>query len=40
MEVIGSYRNKFLWEVLDNLVVEEGNDHDKIGLLGFDFNLF
>ena len=30
MEVVGSDGKKFLWEVVDNSVVEDGNDHVKI----------
>ena len=40
MEVVGSEKNKVLWEVVDNHVVEEPTDHEEIGLRGLDFNLF
>ena len=40
VEVVGSYGKNFLWGVLVNHIVEEVNDHDEIGLQGFDFNLF
>ena len=39
MEVSGSDGKKVLWEVVDDHVVEEGKEHDDIGLWGFDFNL-
>ena len=38
VEVVGSDGNNVLWEVVDNHVVEEKNDHDDIGPRGFDFN--
>ena len=38
MEVSGSERKKAPWYVKDNHVVEEGKEHDEIGLRGFDFN--
>ena len=40
MEVTGYDGKKFLWEVVDDHVVEEGKEHDEIGLWGFDFDLF
>ena len=40
VEVVGSDRKTFLWGVVDDHVVEEGNDHDEIRLLGFGFNFF
>ena len=40
VEVSGSDRKKVLWEMVDDRAVEEGKDYDKIGLRGFDFNLF
>ena len=40
MEVVGSDGKKVIWEVIENHAVEEENDYDKIGLRGFDFNLF
>ena len=38
MEVVGHDKNKVLWEVVDDHVVEEPTDHDEIGLWGFDIN--
>ena len=38
--MLGSDKKKFLWEVVDNHVVVEVNDHDEIGLWGFDINFF
>ena len=38
VEVSGSDGNKVLWGVVDAHVVEEGKEHDEIGLRGFDFN--
>ena len=38
--MLGSDKKKVLWEVVDNHVVVEVNDHDEIGLWGFDFNFF
>ena len=40
MGVSGSYGKKFIWEVVDDHVVEERKDHYDIGLQGFDFNSF
>ena len=40
MEVVGSNGKNVLWEVEDDHVVEEENDHDEIGLQGFGFNSF
>ena len=40
LEVVGSEKNKVLWEVVDNHVVEYPTDHDEIGLQGFDLNVF
>ena len=37
VEVVGYEGNKFLWEVLDDHFVEEGNDNYEIGLGGFNF---
>ena len=37
---VDSGGKKLILEVVDNHVVEEGNDHDKIVLRGFGFNLF
>ena len=31
---------KVIWKVVDNHVVEEGVEHEELGLRGFDFNLF
>ena len=36
--VVGHDKNKVLWEVVDDHVVEEPSDHEDIGLRGFDFN--
>ena len=36
----GSDENKFLWEVVDNHVDDDGKEHDEIGLRGFNFNFF
>ena len=33
-------RKKVIWEVGNNHVVEEGVEHEELGLRGFDFNLF
>ena len=38
VEVIGHYKKKVIWEVVDDHVVEEPTDHEEIGLRGFDFN--
>ena len=40
VQVVGHDGKKVLWEVVNYHVVEEVNDHYKIGLWGFDFNLF
>ena len=40
MEVVGHDGKKFLWEVLDDHVLGEATDHDEIGQLRFNFNLF
>ena len=40
MEVVGNDKKKVIWEVVDDHVVEEPTDHEDIGLLGFDFNVF
>ena len=40
MEVFDSDGKKVLWEVADNNVLEEENNHYEIGIQGFDFNLF
>ena len=39
VEVVGYDGNKILWEVIEDHVSEEENDHDEIGLQGFNFNL-
>ena len=38
MEVVGSERNKVIWEVVDDNVIKEENDHEEIGLWGFGFD--
>ena len=40
MEVSVSDGKKVIWEVVDNHVVDEGNNHDEIGLQGVDFGSF
>ena len=40
MEVVGQDGKRFLWEVVDDHVVEEPTDNDEIGLWEFDFNFF
>ena len=35
-----NYRKKVIWEVGNNHVVEEGVEHEELGLRGFDFYLF
>ena len=40
VEVDGHDRNKVIWEVLDDNVLEEATYHDEIVLWGFDFDLF
>ena len=40
MGVVGHDKKKFLWEVVENHVLEEPTDHEEIGLSGFDFNFF
>ena len=40
MEVVGFDFNKVIWEVIDDHIAEEENDHDETGLWGFDFNFF
>ena len=37
VEFFGSGRNKVIWEVVDDNVVEEGKYRDDIGIQGFDF---
>ena len=38
--IVNHAKNKVLWEVADDHVVEEPTDHEEIGLRGFDFNIF
>ena len=38
VEFVGNDKNKVLWEVVNDNVVEEPTDHEEIGLRGFDFN--
>ena len=40
VEVADKYRKKVIWEVVNDHVVEEGFEHEEIGLQGFGFNLF
>ena len=40
MEVSGYYGKRFVWEVVDNHVVEDKNDNYEIGIHVYDFNLF
>ena len=40
VEVVGHYKKKVLWVVVDDHVVEEPSDNEDIGLWGFDFNIF
>ena len=40
MEVSVYDGKRVLWEVVDHSVVEEGKEHDEIGLRKFDFNFF
>ena len=40
MEVVGHYKKKVIWGVVDDHVVEEPTDHEELGLWGFDFNYF
>ena len=40
VEVFGYDGKKFFWEVVDDHVIEEVNDHDEIALQGAYFNLF
>ena len=40
MKVVGHDRKKFIWEVVNDYVVEEPTDHDEIGLQGFDLKNF
>ena len=38
MEVVVNDKNKFLWDVVNDHVVEDPTDHEEIGLQGFGFN--
>ena len=40
VKVVGHDKKNFIWEVVDDHVVEEPTDHEEIGLWGFDFILF
>ena len=40
MEVVVHDKNKVLWEVVNDHMVEEPTDHEDIGLRGFGFNVF
>ena len=40
VEVNEKYGKKIIWEVLNNHMVEEGVEHEELGLQGFGFNLF
>ena len=40
VEVADKDGKKVIWEVVDDHVVEQGVEHEEIGLRGFDFNLF
>ena len=40
VEVVSHEKNKVLWGVVDDHVVEEPTDNEEIGLRGFDFNFF
>ena len=40
VEFVGHYKKEVLWEVVNNNVVEDQTDHNDIGLLEFDLNLF
>ena len=39
-EVAEKDGKKVIWEVVDDHTVEEGVEHEELGLRGFDFNLF
>ena len=34
------FMKKVIWEVVDDHVVEEGVEHEELGLRGFGFNLY
>ena len=40
VEVYDKDGKKVIWDVVNNHVVEEGVEHEDLGLRGFDFNLF
>ena len=40
VEVTDKYRKRLIWEVVDDHVVEEGVEHEELGIRGFGFNLF
>ena len=40
IEVTDKDRKKVIWEVVDDHVVEEGFEHEEIGISDFNFNLF
>ena len=40
MEFFRHYKNKVLWEVVDDHVVEDPTDHEEIGPQGFYFDDF
>ena len=40
VEVLGSYGNKVVWEVIEDHVFEDPKENDDIGIRGFDFNFF
>ena len=40
MEVVGHDKNKVIWGLFEDHVVEEPSDHEDLGLRGFDFNVF
>ena len=40
VEVVGHDKNKLIWEVVDDHVVEYPSDHEDIILRGFGFNIF
>ena len=40
VEFVGHDGKKVLWEEVDDHVIEYPTNHDKIGIQGFDFDLF
>ena len=40
VEVTEKDRRKVIWEVVGYHVVEEGGEHEDLGLRGFNFNLY